>query len=76
LEGFARVPFHDLDAMAAAIDEVSVAVLLEAVQGDAGVIPATLHYLRGIERLGRQRGVVLILDEVQTGMGRCGALLA
>ncbi|HCF3728190.1 aspartate aminotransferase family protein [Pseudomonas aeruginosa] len=76
LEGFARVPFNDLDAMAAAIDEETVAVMLEPVQGDAGVIPATLDYLRGIERLCRQRGVLLILDEVQTGIGRCGALLA
>lgn len=67
LEGFARVPFNDLDAMAAAIDEETVAVMLEPVQGDAGVIPATLDYLRGIERLCRQRGVLLILDEVQTG---------
>ncbi len=70
------MPFNDLDAMAAAIDEETVAVMLEPVQGDAGVIPATLDYLRGIERLCRQRGVLLILDEVQTGIGRCGALLA
>ncbi|KAB0736733.1 aspartate aminotransferase family protein, partial [Pseudomonas aeruginosa] len=76
LAGFARVPFNDLDAMAGAIDEQTVAVMLEPVQGDAGVIPATLDYLRGIERLCRQRGVLLILDEVQTGIGRCGALLA
>ncbi|MFM0874863.1 aminotransferase class III-fold pyridoxal phosphate-dependent enzyme, partial [Klebsiella pneumoniae] len=55
--------------MAAAIDEETVAVMLEPVQGDAGVIPATLDYLRGIERLCRQRGVLLILDEVQTGIG-------
>ncbi|WP_306388774.1 aminotransferase class III-fold pyridoxal phosphate-dependent enzyme, partial [Pseudomonas aeruginosa] len=49
---------------------------LEPVQGDAGLIPATLDYLRGIERLCRQRGVLLILDAVQTGIGRCPALLA
>ncbi|MCY1352715.1 Acetylornithine aminotransferase [compost metagenome] len=74
--GFAKVPYNDLDALAAAVDERTVAVMLEPVQGEAGVIPATLEYLQGVERLCRSRGVLLILDEVQTGVGRCGALLA
>ena len=60
---------RSMTSTAAAIDEETVAVMLEPVQGDAGVIPATLDYLRGIERLCRQRGVLLILDEVQTGIG-------
>ena len=50
--------------------------MLEPVQSDAGVIPATGHYLKGVERLCRELGILLILDEVQTGMGRCGTLLA
>lgn len=76
MPGFRKVPYNDLDALAAAVDERSVAVMLEVVQGEAGVIPATLEYLQGSERLCRERGVLLILDEVQTGIGRCGALLA
>ncbi len=74
--GFVKVPFNDLEALSRAVDSHTVAVLLEPVQGEAGVIPATLDYLQGAERLCRARGVLLILDEVQTGMGRCGALLA
>ncbi|WP_350447552.1 acetylornithine transaminase [Pseudomonas solani] len=74
--GFTKVPFNDLDALRAAVDDSTVAVMLEPVQGEAGVIPATLEYLQGAERLCRERGVLLILDEVQTGVGRCGALLA
>src|SRR5690606_15570614 len=76
LPGFAKVPFNDLEALAASIDEQTVAVMLEPVQGEAGVIPATLEYLQGAARLCRERGLLLILAEVQTGVGRCGALLA
>ncbi|MNE49340.1 Acetylornithine aminotransferase [compost metagenome] len=50
--------------------------MLEPIQGEAGVIPATREYLQGVEKLCRELGILLILDEVQTGMGRCGALLA
>ena len=74
--GFTKVPYNDLEALAEAVDEQTVAVMLEPVQGEAGVIPATLDYLQGAERLCRERGVLLILDEVQTGIGRCGTLLA
>ena len=76
LPGFEKVPFNDLEALSQAVDSHTVAVMLEPVQGEAGVVPATLDYLQGAERLCRARGVLLILDEVQTGMGRCGALLA
>lgn len=76
LPGFEKVPFNDLEALSQAVDSHTVAVMLEPLQGEAGVIPATLDYLQGAERLCRARGVLLILDEVQTGMGRCGALLA
>ncbi len=74
--GFTKVPYNDLDALIAAVDDDTVAVMLEAVQGEAGVVPATLDYLQGAERLCRERGVLLVLDEVQTGIGRCGTLLA
>ncbi|PWB33658.1 aspartate aminotransferase family protein [Pseudomonas sp. NDM] len=71
-----QVPFNDLPALHAAVDAQTVAIMLEPIQSDAGVIPATEHYLKGVERLCRELGILLILDEVQTGIGRCGALLA
>ena len=76
LPGFSHVPFNDLPALHAAVDAHTVAILLEPIQGEAGVIPATEHFLKGVERLCRELGILLILDEVQTGIGRCGTLLA
>jgi acetylornithine/N-succinyldiaminopimelate aminotransferase len=71
-----RVPFNDLPALHAAVDAQTVAIMLEPIQSDAGVVPATEHYLKGVERLCRELGILLIFDEVQTGIGRCGTLLA
>ncbi|KRP65627.1 aspartate aminotransferase family protein [Pseudomonas orientalis] len=76
LPGFSHVPFNDLPALHAAVDAHTVAIMLEPIQSAAGVIPATEHYLKGVERLCRELGILLILDEVQTGIGRCGSLLA
>ena len=76
LPGFCHVPFNDLPALHAAVDAQTVAIMLEPIQSDAGVVPATEHYLKGVERLCRELGILLILDEVQTGIGRCGTLLA
>ncbi|MFH0021979.1 aspartate aminotransferase family protein [Pseudomonas fluorescens] len=76
LPGFDQVPFNDLPALHAAVDAQTVAIMLEPIQSDAGVIPASEHYLKGVERLCRDLGILLILDEVQTGIGRCGSLLA
>jgi acetylornithine/N-succinyldiaminopimelate aminotransferase len=76
LPGFSHVPFNDLPALHAAVDAQTVAIMLEPIQSDAGVIPATAHYLKGVERLCRELGILLIFDEVQTGIGRCGTLLA
>lgn len=76
LPGFSQVPFNDLPALHAAVDAQTVAIMLEPIQSEAGVIPATEHYLKGVERLCRELGILLILDEVQTGIGRCGTLLA
>jgi acetylornithine/N-succinyldiaminopimelate aminotransferase len=73
---FHHVPFNDLRALHAAVDAQTVAIMLEPIQSEAGVIPATDHYLKGVERLCRELGILLIFDEVQTGMGRCGTLLA
>jgi acetylornithine/N-succinyldiaminopimelate aminotransferase len=74
--GFVKVPLNDLEAMANAITEQTVAVMLEPIQGEAGVIPATDAYLRAVRRLTRERGVLLILDEIQTGIGRTGLMYA
>lgn len=76
LPGFSHVPFNDLAALQAAVDARTVAIMLEPIQNEAGVIPATEHYLKGVERLCRELGILLIFDEVQTGIGRLGTLLA
>ncbi|WP_455823643.1 aspartate aminotransferase family protein [Pseudomonas graminis] len=76
LPGFGHVPFNDLPALHAAVDAQTVAIMLEPIQSAAGVVPATEHYLKGVERLCRDLGILLILDEVHTGLGRSGTLLA
>jgi acetylornithine/N-succinyldiaminopimelate aminotransferase len=72
--GFPKAPFGDLSAVAGMIGERTAAVLLEPVQGEAGVIPATAEFMQGLRALTRERGVLLIVDEIQTGMGRTGRL--
>ena len=74
--GYPKVEIGDLDAVEAAIGDETVAVMLEPIQGESGVIPAGDGYLRGLRDLTRDRGVLLILDEIQTGMGRTGTLFA
>jgi predicted acetylornithine/succinylornithine family transaminase len=71
-EGFRHVAWDDLDALAAALDPTVAAVLLEPVQGEGGVNPATAAYFQGVRRLCDERGVLLMVDEVQTGLGRTG----
>jgi acetylornithine/N-succinyldiaminopimelate aminotransferase len=71
-EGFRQVAFDDLDALAAAMDERVAAVLLEPVQGEGGVNPASTEYLHGVRELCNEREALLIIDEVQTGLGRTG----
>ena len=74
--GFTKVPFGDVGAMAKAIDRDVVAVLVEPIQGEAGVVVPPPGYLRDLRDLTRRRGVLLMLDEVQTGVGRTGPLFA
>jgi predicted acetylornithine/succinylornithine family transaminase len=72
-EGFEHVAYDDLDALDAACDPGRVAaVLLEPIQGEAGVITPSSDYLRGVRRLCTDRGVLLMVDEVQTGLARTG----
>jgi len=75
-EGFKHVPFGDIDAIASAIDDSTLAVMLEPIQGEAGVVVPPPGYLRELRDLTRANNVLLILDEVQTGIGRTGKLYA
>ncbi len=71
--GFTAVPYGDAAAMAAAIDENTAAVLIEPIQGEAGVILPPDGYLAEVRRLTAERGVLFIADEIQSGLGRTGA---
>jgi acetylornithine/LysW-gamma-L-lysine aminotransferase len=74
--GFQHVSYNDLTAMEVAIGPETGGVLLEVVQGEGGVHPADPEYLSGVQALCRERGALLILDEVQTGYGRTGTFFA
>lgn len=74
--GFKHVAYNDLDAMREAVSENTVAIMLEPIQGESGVHPAKREYIQGVRRLCDERNLLLILDEVQSGMGRTGKLWA
>lgn len=74
--GFRIVPFGDFAAFAGAVNENTVAFLVEPIQGEAGVILPPAGYFRQVRQLCTERNVTLILDEIQTGLGRTGKLLA
>lgn len=76
LPGVDFVPFNDLDAAAAAIGDETAAFVVEPVQGNSGVVPASKEYLRGLRKLCDERGCLLIFDEIQTGIGRTGRWFA
>ncbi len=71
-EGFKQVPYNDLAALKAATTDNTVAILLEAVQGEGGIWPADKEYLQGVRQWCDERNMVMICDEVQAGMGRTG----
>lgn len=75
-EGFRHVTWCDLEELERALDPSVAAVLLEPVQGEGGVNPATAEYFQGVRRLCDERGILFMVDEVQTGLGRCGAWFA
>ncbi len=75
-EGFRHVEFCDIEQIEAALDDTVAAVLLEAVQGEGGVNPVTVEYFQAVRRLCDERGVLFMVDEVQTGLGRCGSWFA
>jgi LysW-gamma-L-lysine/LysW-L-ornithine aminotransferase len=74
LAGYSHIPYDKLDALAAAVDEQTAAVLIEPVQGEGGVRPASPGYLAGALEICRAAGALLIVDEVQTGFGRTGRM--
>jgi len=74
--GFPTVPLNDLAAVEAAITPDTVAVMLEPIQGEAGVFPATDEFMRDLRKLTTREGILLIVDEIQTGIGRTGRLFA
>jgi len=74
--GFDQVPFGDLDAVRAAITSETAAILIEPIQGEGGVRPATNEFLKALRAICDEHGLLLIFDEVQTGVGRTGKLFA
>ena len=76
LEGFDYVPFNDIEALRSKIDSNTCAVMLEPIQGEGGVRCPDSGYLKAVRRVCDEKGVLLIFDEIQTGMGRTGKLFA
>ncbi|MEU3526259.1 ornithine--oxo-acid transaminase [Streptomyces sp. NPDC038707] len=74
--GFKVVPYNDPAALEAAVDDTTAAVLIEPIQGEAGVIVPDDGYLRGVRELTRRRGCLFVADEIQSGLGRTGRTLA
>ena len=74
--GFAYADYNDLESVKAAINEKTVAIMLEAVQGEGGVLPATPEFIEGVRALCDEKNLLMICDEVQTGMGRTGTWFA
>ncbi len=74
--GYVHIPFDDLDAAAAAISAQTAAIIVEPIQGEGGIITPSPGYLAGLRRLCDAHGLLLIVDEVQTGLGRTGAMFA
>lgn len=71
-EGFVHAEFNNLESVASLVNEKTVAILLEAVQGEGGVIPATQEFLKGVRKLCDDKGLLMLCDEVQCGMARTG----
>lgn len=75
-QDLSHIPFNDIEAARAAITDDVAAVIVEPIQGEGGVIPGNPDYLKALRELCDQTGALLVFDEVQSGMGRCGTLFA
>jgi len=75
-DGFKQVPYSDLDALKAAVSDKTAGILLEAVQGEGGIWPASEEFMVGVRKLCDEKNMVMICDEVQAGMGRTGKFFA
>ncbi|WP_292602024.1 acetylornithine transaminase [Methanobrevibacter sp. UBA212] len=75
-KGFINVPYNDLEAIKEAVTENTAAIIVEPIQGEGGVNVPDIEYLKGIEKICKENDIVFIVDEVQTGFGRCGTLFA
>ena len=76
LDGFEQVEFNDIDDLKKKIDNETAAIMIETVQGEGGIVPATKLYLREIQKLAKKNELLLFFDEVQCGVGRTGKFLA
>lgn len=76
LDGFAYGDFNDVDSFARLITPQTAAIMLETIQGEGGIVPATAEFLQGIRRLCDDHGLLLLIDEVQCGIGRTGTFYA
>ncbi len=76
IQGISHIPYNDIDALKAAVSDKTCAVVLEPIQGEGGVLPADLAYLQAARELCDKHKALLVFDEVQSGMGRTGALFA
>ena len=74
--GFINVPYNDIEAIKEAISENTAAIIVEPIQGEGGVNVPDINYLKEIEKICHEKNIVFIVDEVQTGFGRCGTLFA
>ncbi|MGO4541970.1 acetylornithine transaminase [Paenibacillus sp. 2TAB19] len=75
-EGFKTIPFNDLAALEAAISDTTAAIMLEMVQAEGGIYPVDKDYIKAAKALCEKHGILLIVDEIQTGIGRTGKLFA
>jgi len=76
IPGFAYAEFNNLESFKEACDEDTIAVMVEPIQGEGGVYPATKEFLEGLRKLCDEKGMLLLFDEVQTGFGRSGSMMA
>ncbi len=76
MPGFSQVPFNDFEALAAAVTDKTCAIMLEPVQGEGGILPADMDYLKKVRQLCDEKNILLLFDEVQCGMGRIGTIYA